>query len=109
KRPSRFVILSASFGSLSGERSKARAQDDTAASASFDSQRVFFSWNGSFHGSGCPQEHGLFEMDWPSWPPAVPYGERALPPTGGHEGPHSTSAPLPPLREMAPPLPQTYP
>ena len=42
KRPSRFVILSASFGSLAGQRSKARAQDDTAASASFDSQHVFF-------------------------------------------------------------------
>ncbi|SRR6266567_7521345 len=48
-RPSRCVILSASFGSLSGERSKARAQDDTAASASFDSQNVFF------------------EMSWPLW------------------------------------------
>ncbi len=38
KRLSRFVILSASFGSLAGQRSKARAQDDTPASALFDSQ-----------------------------------------------------------------------
>src|SRR2546421_11408701 len=34
--------LSASFGSLSSERSKARAQDDTPASAAFNSQHVFF-------------------------------------------------------------------
>src|SRR5439155_18064316 len=34
--------LSASFGSLAGQRSKARAQDDTPASAAFDSQHVFF-------------------------------------------------------------------
>jgi len=34
--------LSASFGSLAGQRSKARAQDDTPSSASFDSQNVFF-------------------------------------------------------------------
>src|SRR6266702_2349017 len=54
-RPSRFVILSASFGSLSGERSKARAQDDTREAASFDSQRV------------------LVEMYWPQGPqPHIP-------------------------------------
>src|SRR6266568_6888312 len=41
-RPSRFVILSASFGSLAGQRSKARAQDDPREAASFDSQNVFF-------------------------------------------------------------------
>src|SRR5437899_662192 len=46
-RPSRFVILSASEGSLAAQRSFARAQDDKAASAWFDWQRVFF------------------EMDWP--------------------------------------------
>src|SRR5437879_6450890 len=51
-RPSRFVILSASEGSLSGQRSFARAQDDTPASASFDSQNVLFSWNWLFHASG---------------------------------------------------------
>src|SRR6266581_3695038 len=44
-RPSRCVILSASEGSLSGERSKARAQDDTREAASFDSQNVLFEMN----------------------------------------------------------------
>src|SRR6266699_3018811 len=47
-RPSRFVILSASEGSLAGQRSKARAQDDTPASAWFDSQNVVFEMD-------CPQ------------------------------------------------------
>ncbi len=41
-----------SEGSPSSERSKARAQDDTPASAAFDSQHVFF------------------EMYWPLWSPA---------------------------------------
>ena len=32
-----------------------------------------FSWNCSFHGSGCPQEHGVFEMDWPQGPTPTRY------------------------------------
>src|SRR5439155_25176920 len=42
KRPSRFVILSASEESLPGERFFASAQNDSLRTASADSQDVFF-------------------------------------------------------------------